>query len=306
MLQIYLPIAGVSVDVILVLAIGGAVGFLSGMFGVGGGFLLTPLLIFLGIPPAVAVGTQVNQVVASSVSGAIAHWRRGNVDVAMGGILLAGGALGAGCGILLFRFLRAIGQIDLAIALCYIVFLSIVGLIMVIESVRAALRKPGAVPHRLHPRTLFHRLPFKMRFRKSRLYVSALLPLTIGFFSGVLAAIMGTGGGFFMVPAMIYFMGMPTLIVIGTSLFQIIFITIEATVLHAATTQSVDVLLALLLMTSGVVGAPLGTRAGSRLRAEELRGLLGILVLLIAGQVAYGLIVTPQDPFSVTLGAGGP
>jgi len=300
-MQVYLPIAEISLNALLLLGLGGMVGFLSGMFGVGGGFLMTPLLIFIGVPPAVAVGTEANQVVASSASGALAHWRRGNVDLKMGILLLAGGFLGSSFGVWLFTSLRQLGQLDLVIALCYVAFLGIIGALMVAESGRAWLRSHiSAMPRRkLHRHTWMHGLPFKMRFRRSKLYISALLPVSIGFFVGILSAIMGVGGGFIMVPAMIYLLGMPTSVVIGTSLFQIIFVTANVTFLQSLNNQTVDIVLALLLVLGSVVGAQLGTRFGMRLRSEHLRGLLGAIVLAVAGRVAFDLTVTPESLFDL-------
>ena len=300
-MQIYLPIAEMSVNVLLLLAMGGGVGFLSGMFGVGGGFLMTPLLIFIGVPPAVAVGTEANQIVAASVSGVLAHWRRGNVDFKMGLVLLLGGFAGSTLGVLLFSFLRGLGQIDLVILLSYVIFLGIIGMLMFYESLRAMRRRKTAagVRRKLHQHTWVHGLPLKMRFRRSKLYISALLPFTVGFLVGILAAIMGVGGGFIMVPAMIYLLGMPTSIVVGTSLFQIIFVTANVTFLQAYANQTVDVLLALLLLTGAVIGAQFGARAGARLHGEELRGLLAVMVLAVCGKLFFDLLATPDDLYSV-------
>ncbi len=300
-MQIYLPIAEMSVNALILLGLGGGVGFLSGMFGVGGGFLMTPLLIFNGIPPAVAVATEANQVVAASVSGALAHWRRRNVDVKMGVVLLVGGFIGSTVGVWLFTILRGIGQIDFVISISYVLFLGIIGGLMVIESARAWLRtrQPAAARRKLHQHTWMHGLPFKMRFRTSKLYISALLPLAIGLFVGILAAIMGVGGGFVMVPAMIYLLGMPTSVVIGTSLFQIVFVTANVTLLQAITNQTVDIVLALLLLVGGVIGAQLGAIFGTRLKGEQLRVLLGLVVLVVCGGVSYNLVAVPADPFSL-------
>ncbi len=300
-MSIYLPIAEMSVDVFLLLAMGGGVGFLSGLFGVGGGFLMTPLLIFIGVPAAVAVGTEANQIIAASISGVLAHTRRRNVDFKMGTILVAGGFIGSGIGVWVFTALRQIGQVDLLIAVCYVVFLGAVGGLMLIESVRAMLRRQAGVAQRgkLHQHTWLHGLPFKMRFRRSRLYISALLPLGIGFVVGVLAAIMGVGGGFIMVPAMIYLLGMPTSVVVGTSLFQIIFVTANVTFLQAYNNQTVDIVLALLLLAGAVVGAQLGTMAGSRLRGEQMRGLLALLVVGVGAKLGWELVVPPDDEFSI-------
>ena len=307
-MQIYLPIAEMSINVLLLLGLGGAVGFLSGMFGVGGGFLMTPLLIFIGVPPAVAVGTEANQVLAASVSGALAHWRRGNVDITMGLVVLGGGIIGSTLGVWLFTLLRALGQIDLVISLSYVTFLGIVGTVMVIESAQAWMRSrnPAQPRRRLHRHTWMHGLPFKLRFRRSKLYISALLPLSVGVFVGVLSAIMGVGGGFVMVPAMIYLLGMPTSVVVGTSLFQIIFVTANVTFLQAVNNQTVDVVLALLLVIGSVIGAQLGTRFGARLRAEHLRGLLGLLVLTVCLRIAWDLVVAPADLFSLATAGGRP
>ncbi|MFN3233470.1 MAG: sulfite exporter TauE/SafE family protein [Alphaproteobacteria bacterium] len=301
-MQIYLPIAELSINIFLILGLGAAVGFLSGMFGVGGGFLMTPLLIFSGVPPAVAVGTEANQIVASSVSGVIAHWRRGGVDFKMGGVLLGGGVLGSIFGMFIFEALRSLGQVELLISLSYVVFLGIVGGLMLIESVRAMMRRQsGAVTSRRRRHDdLAHRLPFKMRFRKSKLYISVIPPIAIGFLVGTLSAIMGVGGGFIMVPAMIYILGMATNVVIGTSLFQIIFVTATVTLLHATSTQTVDVVLALLLLVGGVVGAQFGARVGLKLRGEQLRALLALLVLGVGLRLAYGLVVTPDEFYFVS------
>jgi uncharacterized membrane protein YfcA len=302
-MQIYLPIAEMSVDVLLILSMGGLVGFLSGLFGVGGGFLLTPLLILYGVPPAVAVGTQANQIVASSIAGVLAHMRRGNVDFKMGFVLLAGGLVGSVVGVWLFALLRRLGQIDLAISLSYVVFLGVVGGLMFVESATVLIRRRrssggGSTARGPGRHTWMHGLPLKMRFRRSKLYISAILPLLIGFMVGVLAAIMGVGGGFVMVPAMIYLLGMPTQVVIGTSLFQIIFVAASTAMLQAAVNQTVDVVLALLLLAGAVVGAQVGAKAGARLRGEQLRVLLAGLVLLVCVKLAYDLMATPSEIFS--------
>jgi hypothetical protein len=304
--HIYLPIAELSVNVFLVLGMGTGVGMLSGIFGVGGGFLMTPLLIFLGIPPPIAVGTEANQILASSVSGVMAHWRRGNVDFKMGAVLLIGGLIGSTFGVWLFRELRSTGQIDLVIRLSYVVFLSTVGGLMLFESLRALRRSrsPGGARRKLHQHNFLHGLPFKMRFRKSKLYISALLPLMIGVFVGILSAIMGVGGGFVMVPAMIYLLGMPTNVVVGTSLFQIIFVTANATFLQSTLNQTVDMMLALLLILGGVIGAQLGAIVGAHLRGEQLRGLLAIIVLSVCGKIAFDLVVTPDDLYGIGFTGG--
>lgn len=300
-MDIYLPIAEMSVNVLLLLGMGAGVGVLSGLFGVGGGFLMTPLLIFIGVPPPVAVGSEANQITAASVSGLLVHWRRGNVDFKMGAVLLCGGAGGSVLGVWLFRQLREMGQIDATISIAYVGFLGIVGLLMAVESANTMRRRQKGAPRRkLHQHNWLHGLPLKMRFRKSKLYISALLPAAIGFAVGILAAIMGVGGGFFMIPAMIYVLGMPTSVVVGTSLFQIIFVTAIVTVLHAATNQTVDMVLALLLLAGAVVGAQFGSRLGAALRGEQLRGLLALMVLAVCTKLGIDLVVEPDDLFSVT------
>ena len=287
---------------------GGVVGFLSGMFGVGGGFLMTPMLIFSGIPPVVAVATEANQIVASSVSGSIAQWRRNNVDIKMGLVLLAGGVIGAVVGVQLIKVLREIGQVDLVISLCYVIFLGIIGALMLLESLQT-IRKTQAGQkvslRRSGQHNWIHGLPFKTRFKRSKLYISAIPPILIGAFVGLLAAVMGVGGGFIMVPAMIYLLRMPTNVVIGTSLFQIVFVTGLVTILHSTQNQTVDAVLALLLMIGGVVGAQLGARAGVLLRGEQLRALLAILVLLVCVKLGLDLVLEPDDLFSLTVGLGG-
>jgi uncharacterized protein len=302
-MDIYLPIAAISQDVFVLLVLGGVVGFLSGVFGVGGGFLLTPLLIFIGVPHAIAVASSANQLVGASVSGALAHWRRGNIDFHMGIVLLAGGFAGSVVGVWFFALLRRLGQIDIAISLSYTILLGTLGTLMLVESTRAVLRlrRPGAGRRKLHQHIWLHGLPFKMRFRRSKLYISALLPLTLGFFVGVLSAVMGVGGGFVMVPAMIYILGMPTAVVPGTSLFQIIFVAASVTVLQAVENGTVDAVLALVLLVGGVIGAQLGTRFGTHLRGEQLRALLAILVLGVAAKLAFDLTVRPDDPYSLEM-----
>jgi hypothetical protein len=300
-MQIYLPIAEVSVNALLLLGIGGLVGVLSGLFGVGGGFLITPLLFFVGIPPAVAVATSANQIVAASVSAVISHFRRRNVDLRMGSVLLAGGLMGSSLGVWLFARLRELGQIDLFVNLCYVLFLGTVGGLMLAESLRA-LRRSRDPNHRPAPRRkhgLAHRLPLKLRFRVSGLYISIIPPLLIGAAVGVLSALMGVGGGFLMVPAMIYLLHMPTRVVVGTSLFQIIFLTAYTTLLHATTTRTVDMMLAVILILGGVIGAQVGTRMSARIRAEQLRILLALLVLAVCAILALGLVLPPAEPFAL-------
>lgn len=302
-MQIYLPIAELSLDVFLLFGLGGLIGFLSGLFGVGGGFLMTPLLIFIGVPPAIAVATQANHVVASSVSGVFAHFRRGNVDFKMGAVLLAGGFVGSTIGVALFSLLRGLGQIDLVINLSYVVLLGFVGVLLVLEGARALLRRRRkAPPRKAHVHTWIHGLPLKMRFRKSRLYISALLPLAIGFAVGVISAIMGVGGSFVLVPLMIYVLGMPTAVVVGTSLFQIIFVSANVTFLQAAQNQTVDIVLALLLVFGGVIGAQFGGRAGARLPGEVLRLLLGLLVLAVGAKLLSDLVIPPAHIYSLGVG----
>jgi uncharacterized protein len=300
-MDVYLPIAGVSLDGLLLFFLGGAVGFLSGVFGVGGGFLLTPLLIFIGVPHAVAVASSANQLVGASVSGALAHWRRGNVDLAMAAVLLIGGLAGSALGVWLFAVLRRFGQVDLVISLSYTLLLGVLGTLMLVESTRALLRdrRPGGFRRKLHQHGWLHGLPLKMRFRRSKLYISALLPLGLGFAVGILSAIMGVGGGFVMVPAMIYVLGMPTAVVPGTSLLQIIFVAAAVTVLQAVENATVDILLALILLVGGVFGAQLGSRFGQRLRGDQLRALLALLVLAVAVKLMADLTVRPQSLYSM-------
>lgn len=300
-MQIYLPIAEIPVDPFVVIFMGGAVGFLSGMFGVGGGFLMTPLLIFYGIPPAVAVGTEASQIVASSVSGVLAHLKRKTVDFLMGGFLVLGGGAGAIVGILIFRYLRQIGQVEILISLAYVLFLGVIGVLMLVESMRVLFRSPQSSPPKRKRRSVawMAALPFAMRFRRSQLYISPIPPVIFGFFVGILAAIMGVGGGFIMVPVMLYVLNMPTNVVIGTSLFQIIFVTAITTILHAAANQTVDIALALLLLTGGVVGAQIGARVGVKLKGEHLRALLALIVLAVCARLIFGLITPPISPFVI-------
>jgi uncharacterized membrane protein YfcA len=303
-MQIYLPIAEVSVNAFLLLGLGGMVGVLSGMFGVGGGFLMTPLLFFIGIPPAVAVATEANQIVASSFSGVLAHFKRRTVDLRMGVVLLIGGLTGAAIGVVVFNYLKSLGQVELLVQLCYVVFLGIIGSLMFVESLNALRRSSrNAPPTKRKNHNWVHGLPFKMRFRVSGLYISVIPPLLVGVLVGILSAIMGVGGGFIMVPAMIYLLGMPTKVVVGTSLFQIIFVTAFTTLLHATTNYTVDMALAVLLLVGGVIGAQFGAVIGTRLKAEQLRILLALLVLVVCGKLAFDLLVMPSELFS--LGAAG-
>ncbi|EJC82454.1 putative permease [Rhizobium leguminosarum bv. trifolii WSM2297] len=306
-MTIYLPIAELSVNIFIILGMGAAVGFLSGMFGVGGGFLITPLLIFYNIPPVVAVATGANQVVASSISGAITHFRRGTLDVKLGTVLLIGGLTGATVGIWIFSLLRSIGQLDLIISLMYVIFLGTVGGLMLLESInamrRAARNEPPAARKPGHQHWV-HRLPLKVRFKKSKIFLSVIPIVALGFAIGILTSIMGVGGGFIMVPAMIYLLRIPTNVVVGTSLFQIIFVTAYTTIVQAATNFSVDIVLAFILMVAGVIGAQYGVRVGQKLRGEQLRALLGLLVLAVGLRLAIALVVTPADVYSVVMGAG--
>ncbi|WP_093028220.1 sulfite exporter TauE/SafE family protein [Ruegeria marina] len=306
-MQIYLPIAEVSANPLILLGIGGFVGILSGMFGVGGGFLITPMLFLIGIPPAVAVATSANQVVASSISGVLAHFRKRTVDLKMGGVLLAGGLVGAAIGMTLFNLMKSLGQVDLAVQLCYVLFLGVIGGLMFIESLNAIRRSRSTAPvapYKRRQRSWVQTMPLKMRFRASNLYISAFPPVFVGFGVGVLSAVMGVGGGFIMVPAMIYILGMPTKVVIGTSLFQIIFVAGFTTMMHAATNFSVDVVLALFLLVGGVLGAQLGTRIGAYLKAEQLRVLLSLLVLSVSIKIGFELLLEPGDHFNLSVSGG--
>ncbi len=307
-MHFYLPVAEMSANVLVFLAMGGAVGFLSGMFGVGGGFLMTPLLIFAGIPAAVAVGTESAQIMASSVSGALAQWRRRNIDVLMGLVLLAGGMVGSIMGVSVVGQLRRQGQFEFFVSICYVTFLGVIGSLMLIESLNTMRKAQGGTAvsaRRSGQHNWIHGLPLKLRFQRSKLYISALPPLFIGLFVGLLAAIMGVGGGFIMVPAMIYLLRVPTNVVVGTSLFQIVFLTGLTTVLHAAQNQTVDVVLAIVLMIGGVVGAQFGAAAGERLKAEQLRFLLATLVLMVGLRFAWQLIAPPADLYSIAVPMGG-
>jgi len=304
-MEIYLPIAEMSVHWIVILGMGFGVGFLSGLFGVGGGFLLTPLLVFYGIPPSVAVATTASHITASSISGALAQWRKRAIDFTMAGVMLAGGLCGTGFGVWLFALMRRAGQMDLVVSLSYAVLLSLVGGIMLNESwiaLRAA-RGGGAPPGRPARYGWVHGLPFRMRFRQSRLYISVIPPIVIGFIVGTLSAIMGIGGGFIIVPAMIYLLRMPTNVVIGTSLVQIIGITAATTLLQATSNYAVDIVLAAILIAGGVVGAQFGVRAGSKLRGEQIRFLLALVVLAVAIRLIWSLVVPPPDFYSLTLGS---
>lgn len=300
--EIYLPIAEIPVNILTILLLGGIGGFLSGMFGIGGGFLMTPLLIFIGIPPAVAVATSSNQIIAASVSGFLAHWQRRNVDIKMGIFLLVGGFFGSSVGVWIFAVLEKLGQIDLVISLCYMLFLGTIGVFMAIESFGAISRKKRGIvaPHDKKDHWVKKlKLPFVVAFPRSDLHISAIIPVGTGFLAGILVSLMGIGGGFLMIPAMIYIIGMPVNIVIGTSLFQIIFTTSNVTFLQAVNTQTVDIVLAFLLLIGSVVGARFGTKAGLKLPAEKMRAALSILVIGVTLKLAIGLFLTPDNPYSV-------
>ncbi|WP_424933144.1 sulfite exporter TauE/SafE family protein [Amaricoccus macauensis] len=302
-MQIYLPIAEVSVNAFLLLGVGGMVGILSGMFGVGGGFILTPLLFFMGIPPGVAVASAANQIAGSSFSALLAHLAKRTVDIKMGIVLLAGGLLGSFLGVMLFALLKSMGQYELVVSLLYVVLLGTIGILMLIESVRALRRardpNAGLISRKRH--TWAHGLPLKMRFRASQLYVSAIPPFVIGILVGILAAIMGVGGGFIMVPAMIYLIGMPTKVVVGTSLFQFLFVTGFTTIMHAIENKSVDVVLAVILLLGGVIGAQIGVRLATRLKAEQLRILLAMVVIGVCLKLASDLVLRPAELYSIEL-----
>ncbi len=306
-MDLYLPIAEVSVNAPVLVLLGAAVGFISGMFGIGGGFLMTPVLIFMGIPPVVAVASEANHVAASSTSSVIAYTRRKAVDFRMGGILAAGGAVGSLIGVEVFRVLRGLGQADLVVSLSYLIFLGVIGGLMLTESLGSILRRrrgdPPAPRGDRRPPWLYG-LPFKMRFPRSRLYISVIPPIALGVFVGILSAIMGVGGGFILVPAMVYLLRMPAGVVVGTSLFQIIITTSLTSVLQAGRNQTVDIVLATLLLIGGVMGAQLGARASSRFRAEELRALLALIVLIVGLRMGFGLFVTPDEPFVMMAGNG--
>jgi len=305
-MEIYLPIAEISVNWAMILSMGAAVGFLSGMFGIGGGFLMTPLLVFYGVPPAIAVATQAPHITASSVSGALSQWRRGGIDIKMGAVMLAGGLTGSAVGVEIFGILQRLGQIELVVTAGYVLLLGTIGSLMLNESVRVILARRRGVPlpeGKRAQHNWIHRLPLKMRFRRSKLYISLIPPAVLGALVGVLTAILGVGGGFLMIPAMIYILRMPTNVVVGTSQFQILFVTAATTILHAVTNQTVDLTLAVLLVIGGVAGVQWGVRVGSRLRGEELRALLGILVVLVACRLLVELVTPPADTYSIVMGA---
>lgn len=302
MFSIYLPIAEIPVNMLVILLLGGAAGLLSGIFGIGGGFLLTPFLIFMGIPPAVAVATSANQIIAASVSGFLTHSRKKNVDIKMGVFLLIGGLIGSSLGVMIFARLKTLGLVDIVIALSYIIFLGGMGGFMAYESGRVMWRKKNVLTQPAMPidkKRFNDYLPLQTAFPRSELTISALLPIGIGMLVGILVSIMGIGGGFFMIPAMIYLLGMPPQLVVGTSLFQIIFTTSNVTVLQAVSTQSVDVVLAALLLVGSAIGAQYGTRMGAKLPAEKMRFFLAVLVLGVSLKLAVGLFITPPDIYTV-------
>ncbi len=301
-MEIYLPIAEMSVQWTVILAMGLGVGFLSGLFGVGGGFLLTPLLVFYGIPSGVAVATTLSHITASSISGAVTQWKKQAIDFKMAGVMLLGGVAGTLVGVWLFAIMRRAGQMDLVVSLTYVPLLGIVGGIMLVESLQTLKsRKGGNAPARIHlvHHVWIHGLPLKARFRQSRLYISVIPPVAIGFLVGTMSAVMGIGGGFIIVPAMIYLLRMPTNMVIGTSLAQIIGVSAITTLLQATSNYAVDVVLALILVAGGVIGAQFGVRAGERLRGEQLRLLLALLVLGVGLRLLWDLIVPPGDNYSI-------
>jgi uncharacterized membrane protein YfcA len=300
--QIYLPIAELPVNVLLILFMGLAVGFISGMFGIGGGFLMTPLLIFIGISPAVAVASVASHIAASSFSGAISYWRRRALDPALAAMLLAGGLTGTTAGVMLFTLLRKLGQLDLTIGLSYLILLGTVGMLMIMESARAIIRaregKPAEV-RRPGSHLWIHGLPLKMRFKTSKIYVSVIPIVVIGFLIGFIGAVMGIGGGFLLVPALIYLIRVPTGVVIGTSMVLTLVTMAYATIMHAATNHLVDALLALILMIGGVIGAQFGARTGARFSGETLRLLLGVLVLAVGLRFAIDLVVQPAELYTM-------
>lgn len=301
-MQIYLPIAEMSVPAESLALLGIAVGFLSGVFGVGGGFLATPFLLFMGIPPAIAVGTQANQLIATSATGVLGHWRKGNVDAHIGAVMTAGGMVGTIVGIFIFKLLQHFGQIDLFIAGGYVLLLGTIGMMMLVESVTAMLNRSKVTDvQSLAQREFFRNLPYKMRFAKSRLYISALLPMGIGFVGGIMVSILGIGGGFVIVPAMIYILGMPTLLVAGTSLFQIIFISAFACVMHAVASQTVDVMLALIMMAGGVIGAQVGVRVARHLKGAAARIALALMILAVCIRMIAELFGQPAEIFTMDI-----
>lgn len=302
-MDVYLPIAEISVNAPLLIALGAAVGFISGLFGIGGGFLMTPFLVLMGIPAAVAVASEANHITASSASSVIAYRRRRAVDFRMGGVMAAGGAVGSLLGVEAFRILRLLGQAELVVSLSYLIFLTVIGGLMLSESLTQVLRARRGLPRTKPMRTRrpgwLYGLPWRMRFPRSRLYISVIPPVLLGMGVGVLSAIMGIGGGFILVPAMIYLLRMPAGVVVGTSLFQIVITTAVTGVLQAGRNQTVDIVLATLLLVGGVIGAQFGARLSMRFRPETLRGVLGLIVLLVGLQMGLTLVVPPDDLFQL-------
>jgi uncharacterized membrane protein YfcA len=302
-MDIYLPIANLSVNAIVIVLLGGVVGILSGMFGIGGGFLTTPLLIFYGIPPTVAAASAASQVTGASVSGVFAHTRRGGVDYLMGGVMVVGGVFGTLFGAVLFRLLQELGQIDTVINILYVIMLGAIGGMMGNEAVQSlrAMRSGKRLParkRRHHP--LVANLPWRWRFYRSGLYISPLAPLLLGFATGILTMLLGVGGGFVLVPAMLYILGMSASVVVGTSLFEILFVTMVSTMMHALTTKAVDIVLALLLLIGSVAGAQIGAQFAQKFRPEYLRLILAVIVILVALRLALGLGYRPDEIFTVT------
>lgn len=303
-MQIYLPIAEMAVSAESIFLVSGFVGFLSGLFGIGGGFLTTPFMMFLGIPPAVAVGTQPCQLVANGTSGMLGYWRRGHVDLKMGMVMLGGSTAGAVMGVSIFKFLQSLGQVDFAVSILYVLLLSGIGSLMMVESVRSLMRTGKTIRAQFntsHVPNIVARLPFKMRFPRSNLYISAVLPIAVGFVSGLLASGLGIGGGFLLVPAMIYIIGMPTMVVAGTSLFQVVCTTAIAAVLHAVTNNTVDILLAAVLIAGGVIGAQVGVSFTGKIKPVHARVMLASLILAVACMLSAQLIIEPEDLFSTVV-----
>ena len=301
-MDIYLPIAEIPVNILYVLFLGVFAGVLAGMFGIGGGFIMTPVLIFMGISPAIAVASSANQIIASSVSGFRVHFQKKAVDFLMGSYLLVGGLVGSVLGTWLFSVLKELGQIDLIISLLYVFFLGGIGIAMGLESWRTIHNKKNNIEKEKKPKKdLYANLPWKVEFPRSELEISILLPIIIGFISGIIVSIMGIGGGFLTIPAMVYLLRMPSSLVIGTSLYQMILTTIVVTFFHAYYSQTVDIVLAMLLLSGSVIGAQFGTKLSYKLPAEKMRGLLALMVLGVAARMAYGLFVEPSNPYSVSV-----
>jgi uncharacterized protein len=309
-MDIFLPIAGMSFNFLVIVGIGGLVGFLSGLFGVGGGFLLTPLLIMIGVPPSVAAASDSNQICAAATSGAFSHWKLGNVDLKMGLVILIGGIVGGTVGVQVVKYLREMGNFDFVIRAVYVLILGGVGSAMFVESLHTLRKSKTASvqggefgPNKLS--LFFARLPFKMHFKRSGLETSAIFPFSAGFLVGFLAALMGVGGGFIMVPTMIYIIGMPTIVAVGTDLFQIVITTANVTLQQAITNHTVDLVLVVLLFTGSVIGAQFGVRASRLLRGEQIRILLSIIVLLVMVKMLFDLLVTPDNVIALAKAAGG-